>query len=270
MLIAGISFQYALMIPTYQVEQQAMKKASLYASTFHPEKQEIAQQQFIDNYLDSISNKVIFSIPYLNNYTYNDLKARQLKLGLDLKGGLQLGLGFDMTHFIKNLAEQPSDLIFLKALEVAKQKSSFSPEHFISTFFKVYQQNEQEQKIFEMFAHHSMLKHHLKGHHSLAKLVQTVHQISDEVIHRTKFMLQQRVNVLGLNQAILVLDESRKLILLEIPGLKNTERIKELLLPTASLEFWETYRITDPGILQAFLKADQFLKDEMSRSETVN
>ena len=263
LLVIGSSFQYALMIPAYQAEQLAKEKASLYTAKFNPDNPKIVEQQLAENYLDSISNKVIFSIPYLSQYTYNDLKARQLKLGLDLKGGLRLGISFDMEHFIRTLVQEPDNAIFLKVLDETKQQSPLSPEDFVSNFFSIYQQKETNDNIIQQFTKHFILKSNalLKDNPSFPKLVQSIQRLSAEMVYRTKLMLQHRVDALGLNQAQVSLDESRKLILVEIPGVKNPAHIKKMLLSTAALEFWETYRITDPGILQALLKADQLLKD---------
>lgn len=262
LLILVCGFQYLLMIPTYCLEQDAAKAAELYASEYPCFLQEEKKQLYLQEYLDSISDKTIFKIPYLAEYTYQSLKNRQLKPGLDLAGGMQITLGFDMEKFVSKLAHEPDNIHFATALKQTNVQGDLLSIKYIDQFFDFYQKVENKENIFQNFQQHPQLKDQVHGQMSTIELQQLVIQLSKKMAQQTQSLLEQRINQLGLAQTQIVLDVNKNQILIDIPGVKNPERIRETVLSMASLEFWNTYRITDTGILESFLAADEYLKKQ--------
>ncbi len=258
-LVLACSFQYFLILPTISIESTAIEKVELYANQFPSLNAEDIKQQYLQDYLDSISNEVVFSIPYVTDYTYQSLKRQQLQLGLDLKGGMRVTLGFDQVSFLKHLTNDPKDLLFAEVMERTGDITSALSRDFIPTFFGVYQQMENKEKIVQKFLDHPQLVEDLNIHSSVEDVETVVTQLSIDMVHQTKSLLEERINALGLAQNQINLDLSNHQINIEFPGVKNPERIRGHLLSGGALEFWETYRITDPGIKDAFIEANQLL-----------
>ena len=254
-------FQYLLMIPTYLIEKNAAKSADLYASEYPFLQQEEKKQIYLQNYLDSISNKTIFKIPYVAEYTDQSLKERQIKPGLDLAGGMQITLGFDMEKFLQKIVYEPNNSHFKVALKETNEIGVLHSKKYINTFFNFYQKIENEENIFRNFSHHSQLKEQINGNLTIRDLEELVIDLSKEMVQQTQSLLEQRINHLGLAQTQITLDINKNQILIEIPGVKNSARIHQMVLSMASLEFWNTYRITDSGILNSFLAAEKLLGD---------
>lgn len=259
LMIGVCLYQFALIIPTKIVETNARTAAVTYASSFPKEEEQKIEQQYVQQYLDSISNEVIFSIPWIKHFTYNEIKNQQLKLGLDLQGGMQVTIDFEIEDFIKRMADDPLDSLFLKAIELTKASTTSSPEKYIAAFFDHYQTIETEQNIRSVFSKHPLIKAKCNSQTSLLHLEQIIDQFFKETIASTHHLLRERIDGLGLAQTIIHLDEDKQLIQIEIPGVQNPERVRSILLATASLEFWEVYRITDFGFLDRFIEADQLL-----------
>lgn len=254
-------FQYCLMIPTCLIEQNAAKAAELSIGdypTFHSEE---IKELYIQEYLDSIADQTIFKIPYVAEYTYQTLKERQLRPGLDLAGGMQITLGFDMETFIRNLADEPNDTHFEEALKHTKKSGPLSSVEYVDELFNFYQKIESEEGIKRNFQGHAQLKDQIKIHTTTKDLKELVIEQTKDMVKRTQTLLEQRINHLGLAQVQISLDLKNNYILIEIPGVKNPEYIREMILTMASLEFWNTYRITDPGIRESFIATDDLLQE---------
>jgi len=258
-LFISCAFQFALLIPIKQIENKAMHVAYLAASKVSYEKQEEAYQFYYNEYIESASDKVVFSIPYISDYTYQSLKDRQLQLGLDLKGGVQFTLSFDSEAFLKNLIVGDNNPSCATALIKANQQTGLSHPAYIDAFFDSYQQLEDPATIIHLFSQNPQFKNSLHNVQTIEQLKNHVNALSQTMINNTKDLLIQRLNHTGLGQANLNVDSDRHHVQIEVPGANDQERIRGLITDVASLEFWNVYRVTDPGILESFVVADQLL-----------
>lgn len=260
-LFLTCSFQYSLMLPTYAVEQKANNLATTYAAQFPLEQQKTIQQQFVQNYLDNISNESILSIPYLTEFSYNDLKGQQLQLGLDLKGGMQVLLGINKATFLKQLVDPYASSNFEKTLALTNEQVDPTNPNYITVFFDNFQSIEQEENIIRLFLKSALLKETLSVDTELATLKKEVDALLRATLLTTQYQLRERLNSLGLGQPNLTADINKQYLRIEVPGAQNPERIRSIVTTTASLEFWETYRITDEGMVETFMAVDRMLAE---------
>ncbi|HMR45025.1 MAG TPA: protein translocase subunit SecDF, partial [Saprospiraceae bacterium] len=127
-------WQYLLVLPTQRVERDAENYAVSRAGGDQT-KEKIYRTQ----YLDSMSSEVVFSIPMIKKYTYQELKGSQLALGLDLKGGMSVVLQVDLKDFIKALSLDSKDPTFTQALDNAEKALANSQSDFVTLFVQEFQ-----------------------------------------------------------------------------------------------------------------------------------
>ncbi|MEO0627242.1 MAG: protein translocase subunit SecDF, partial [Bacteroidota bacterium] len=132
-LLAIAQFMYLL--PTNRIERQADEYAQRISSTMEEDvQQRAAYKSARSEFLDSVSNTTVFSIPLLRDYTYQDLKAAQLAYGLDLSGGMSVVLRVNLRQYILALSDGSEDQNFKDALELASQRLANAQDDYISLF----------------------------------------------------------------------------------------------------------------------------------------
>ncbi len=252
--------QYFYLLPTSKVETNAESYAQSLASNIaDPAQKNEAITAARSAYLDSMSSEVIFSIPMLKKYTYEDLKNAQLNFGLDLKGGMSVVLQVDLKDFLKNVAGNVNDVNFLAALDNAEKAQATSQADFISLFADEYKKVAPNGSLRNIFAR-GALKEEIGTKNSNADIIALLRETATETVDLTYKRLKERIDELGVVQPNVSLDAARDLILVELPGISNPERARKFLASTAKLEFWKTYRISDNvNILGAFQEADRRL-----------
>ena len=253
--------QYLFILPTQKVERQAEKYAEQKASGITVEKDKMAMiREARTNYLDSMSGEVVLSIPLLKDYTYTDLKKQQLALGLDLKGGMSIVLQVDLKDFLIALSNNSIDPNFRKALENAQTKMKSANADFVTLFGQEYAKLSGGKKLASIFMRSPNMKDEINFETDDAEVLRIIRAKSDETVDLTFKMLKDRIDKFGVTQPNVSLDKSRDLINVELPGIDNPERARNYMQASAKLEFWDVYRVSDPGILQSFISADKRLK----------
>ncbi|HHS95775.1 MAG TPA: protein translocase subunit SecDF, partial [Phaeodactylibacter sp.] len=262
--------QYFYMLPTRSVEKNADAAAKAAAATAlasgqSQEEARAAEKKARASYLDSMSSEVIFSIPLLKKYTYEDLKNAQLALGLDLKGGMSVVLQVDLREFIRTLARDAKDPALIeKALEKAAAMQQNTQSDFVTLFAKAYKEVGGG-NLAEVFNRNEMLSEEIKFDTPDSEVIKVLRQKADETVGLTYKRLKERIDELGVVQPNVSLDAARDLIIVELPGISNPERARKFLQTTAKLEFWNVYRISDrvagnAGIIQLLAQADDKLR----------
>lgn len=270
LLVFVVLLQYLYLFPTWKVERAADKYAQniISSATTKEDKFEL-EKAAKSHYLDSMSSEVIFKIPLLADYTYDDLKKSQLALGLDLKGGMSVILQVNLKDFLLSLANYNKDATFRLALDNAEKAMSNSQDDFITLFYKEWQKVGKDKNLAKVFIHNRGLRNTLNIKSTDEEVLKLLRTKGNETIKQTYDMLKQRIDKLGVVQPNVSLDENRNLILVELPGIDNPERARNFLQASAKLEFWNVYRMSDPGIIDAFLAADKKLKKEMAKDSIV-
>ncbi|MEZ4911478.1 MAG: protein translocase subunit SecDF [Saprospiraceae bacterium] len=247
--------QFWYFVPTNRVERAARDYATSVAGTDAPENSP-AYKLARGKYLDSMSSVEVFSIPLVKSYTYSELKKQQLALGLDLKGGMSAVLQVDLEDFLKSLAgKNKNNADFVKAIANAKEKMKASQSDFITLFGDEYRAIAGPDKLSRVFARSEALGD-INTSTSDGIIISSIRSKANETVQLTFERLKKRIDKLGVAQPNISLDPNRDLILVEMPGIENKERARQFLQTSAKLEFWDTYRFNDPGIMAAFQEAD--------------
>lgn len=264
LLVIVSLLQCAYIIPTSRVENRAENYAESLVSGMPDGIQKIEQKrQFVSNYLDSMSSETIFSIPLLKDYTYDELKKQQLALGLDLKGGQSVTLQVKTKDLISELANKSKDPTFNQALDNAEVALKSSQSDFVTLFGSEFQKIANGKKLSRFFLSNAAIREKgIDTQSSDGEVIRVLREVSSDVVTLTFNRLKQRIDKLGVVQPNISLDESRDIILVELPGVDNPERARNFLQASAELEFWDVFRVTDAGVQSAFLQADELLKGE--------
>ena len=205
----------------------------------------IAQQDYKD------------SVKYLGVYSYQKCLETQIGLGLDLKGGMNVILEISVPDVVEVLADHKTDQAFVKSMQEAKKEEETSQSDFISLFIDAYHRNAPGHRLAEIFA-----TQQLKGKVSTQSTDKEVEKaLRDEVqtaIDNSFNVVRNRIDKFGVVQPnIQKLEGQQGRIMVEMPGIREPERIRKLLQGSANLEFWETYNSQE--ITSYFSQLDQRL-----------
>ncbi|NRB52757.1 MAG: protein translocase subunit SecDF [Saprospiraceae bacterium] len=258
--------QYLTVIPTNRVERDADAFAKSASDQVQEELRDSVLKSKRTEFLDSMSTEEVFRIPMLKSYTYQELKAQQLALGLDLKGGMSVVLQVDLREFLRSLANDSKDPTFVEALEKASQAQKTAQSDFITLFADEWKKIRADKRLAPIFQRNEALRDEINYETSDGDVVGILRSKSNETVDLTFKLLKERIDKLGVTQPNVSLDSERDLILVELPGIDNPERARNYLQATAKLEFWKVYRMNDPGLFQAFASANNVL----ANTENVN
>ncbi len=248
-------YQFLLIVPTNNVESKARR----YATDMASRNPNVAWRTYYSGYLDSLSSETVFSIPLIKKFTYADLKKSQLAMGLDLKGGMSVLLQVDLRDFIKSLSLGNADPLIDQALNKAGELQKTQQADYISLFAQSWNEVSGGKPLASVFGRNESLKGKINFDSPNADVLRTLRDLANQTVGETYKRLKQRIDKLGVVQPNVSLDASRDLILVELPGIDNPQRARDLLTSSAKLEFWNTYRFGDEGIGNQLLAADQKL-----------
>ena len=217
-------------------------------------KDPIAQQDYKD------------SVKYLGLYSYQKCLETQIGLGLDLKGGMNVVLEISVPDVVDFLADHKQDAAYQKALETAKQEEMSSPKDFISLFVDAFHKDAPGHKLAEIFA-----TQQLKGKVSTQSTDEEVEKaLREEVasaIDNSYNVVTNRIDQYGVVQPnIQKLEGQEGRLMVEMPGIREPERMRKLLQGSANLEFWETYN--NQEITPYLTQLDQRLANGETKVDT--
>ncbi len=262
-MIAVCLYQFLLVIPTQRVDANAAEYAKNFAANFPEEEQPEKERFAMTSYLDSMSSEVIFSIPLLKDFTYQELKGSQLNYGLDLKGGMSVILQVDLREFMRTLARDSKDPTFVKALEKATEAQKTTQSDYITLFVNEYQAaGGTRDGLARELSKDATLQEQINFETSIGEMTRLLRTKADETVNLTYKMLKDRIDKFGVTQPNVNLDAARDMIFVELPGVDNPERARSFLSNTAELAFWDVFRVTDNNILQSLQTANQRLKGD--------
>ncbi|HEY0769059.1 MAG TPA: protein translocase subunit SecDF, partial [Sphingobacteriaceae bacterium] len=193
-------------------------------------------------YLDSVSNlPVISGVDYV---TYKYAKDREIPLGLDLKGGMNVTMEIALTDMVLNLANKTTDANFNAALRSAHQRAKTSQSDFITLFGEEFEKISPNTPLAPFFATKENAAH-IKINASNNEVISFLRNEAKNAIDRSFNILRTRIDKFGVTSPNIQLQEGTNRILIELPGVTDQERVRKLLQGTAELEFWETYDNTE-------------------------
>ena len=227
---------------------------SYYDSQAAKIKDPIAQQDYKD------------SVKYLGLYSYQKCLETQIGLGLDLKGGMNVVLEISVPDVIDFLADHKQDVAYQKALEMAKQEETKSQKDFITLFVDAYHQVAPGHKLAEIFATQE-LKGKVSTQSTDAEVVKALREAVASAIDNSYNVVTNRIDQYGVVQPnIQKLEGQEGRLMVEMPGIREPERMRKLLQGSANLEFWETYN--NQEINPYLTQLDQRLANADTKTDT--
>jgi SecD/SecF fusion protein len=215
---------------------------SVVTNHFEKKAEEIAQtdgQEAADRYLDSLLNNKV----YFNVWTLKECREMGIGLGLDLKGGMNVILEVSVPDVVKALADhkEETDENFRKAVEQATSEAANSQSDFITLFIKDYKALEPNKALAELFAT-QQLRDKVTTKSTDKEVEKVLREEVKSAIDNSYNVLRTRIDRFGVVQPnIQALEGQEGRIMVEMPGVKEPERVRKLLQGSANLEFWETY-----------------------------
>ena len=271
-IVFGLIFLYQLSftLVTKRVEKKAVKYAQAEASKL-ANQDESQIQAFMDAkenyYLDSVSNVNVYNL-LVKKYTYRDAKEREINLGLDLKGGMNVTLEVSVKDIVNALAgANANDPTFMQAMKLATERQEKSEGDFVTLFGQAYEEVDPNAKLASIF----LFEFKDKGitvNSSNSDVLKVLKEESDGAIDRSYQILRTRIDRFGVAQPNIQKLEGSGRILVELPGIKDPKRVRKLLQGTAQLEFWETYNFDE--VAQYFMEANAKLAEKNKAANELN
>ncbi|MBN8673989.1 MAG: protein translocase subunit SecDF [Chitinophagales bacterium] len=192
--------------------------------------------------------------------SYQKAKEEELNLGLDLQGGMNVTLEVEMTGLLRTLASNSKDPAFLAALSNAEKQKANSDADFVTLFTTEYKKLAGEGKMAALFF--AANPKDIRIGDSDDKVVSVLRKNAKDAFDNTFRVLNNRIDQFGVAQPSINPNPDRGTITVELPGIKDKERVRKLLQSTANLQFWETYRLDDlqPAIVKSITDYNNFIK----------
>ena len=212
-------------------------------------------------YIDSISTEKIYL-----GYTYKDVKSKAINLGLDLKGGMNVMLQVQLKDLVKALAGGNNAPEFTKALALAEERSVNSRQDFITLFAEAWTETSAGMPLAQIFGTYEM-RDKIGPESTDDQVIEVIRGEAESAISNSFNVLRNRIDRFGVTQPNIQKLGNSGRILVELPGVKEPERVRKLLQGTASLEFWATY---DNAEVEAYLaEANAALAELLADTEEV-
>ena len=270
-------FQLSFTFVTSNVESKAKKAAENYIKSEQTQKivadrtaDAVEQQILVDSlrnarearYLDSMATEKVYL-----GYTYRQCQSREINLGLDLKGGMNVMLEVSTVDVVRALADHTEDPLFNQAVDnaLAAQKKSTNRD-FVSLFYDEIIKLDPNVSLASYFS--GQLRDKIKLGDKNEDVIKVVKEEAAGAYDRTYQILSQRIDKFGVAQPTIQKLSASERILVELPGVKEPERVRKLLQGTAQLEFWQTYDNTEA--IRFLDAANTYLASVNTEVETEN
>ncbi len=205
------------------------------------------------HFMDSVLTDTVFL-----NYTLKECREKEMNLGLDLKGGMNVVLEISVPDIVKALSNDNKSEGFQRAIALATERQKRSQSDFLTLFEQAYKEVEPNGRLSAIFTTID-LKDKIQLSSSNADVMKVLRQEVDGAVSNSFNVLRTRIDRFGVVQPNIQKLENSGRILVELPGVKEPERVHKLLQGTANLEFWETYKAKE--LVQNFMAADNLLKE---------
>ncbi len=258
-----ISYRYSLKADAYANAPSVKEMAKVMAKG-DPIREEYyfdsISKSRLEYFNDSLANVSVFNI-LLKQYTLKDVREREINLGLDLKGGMNVTMAVSVPDVIRALSGYNQDPTFNKALAKAIEKEKNSTADFVDLFYTSFKEADPNAKLASVF-NTVELKDKINYNSTNDEVIKVVREETNGAIDRTYNILATRIDRFGVVQPNIQKLQTAGRILIELPGIKEPERVRKLLQGTAQLEFWETYQY--PQLFPFFSEANKKLVSILS------
>jgi SecD/SecF fusion protein len=192
-------------------------------------------------YLDSMSTEKVYP---LLGFTYQDVKSKEINLGLDLKGGMNVTMEISLAELVKSLADNTSDANFNKALQNAQTQLNAGGKDYIKLFVAEFEKLSPGVKLADFFSNQDNATQ-IKSTASNSEVQSFLSKEATSAIDRSFIILRSRIDGFGVVSPNMQKQEGSNRILIEMPGIQDKERVYKLLQGSAELQFWQVYQIQE-------------------------
>lgn len=239
------------------VTQRVEKKAEKYAAG-NAEKEQ--------NYLDSMKSQTVYNLGFIK-FNYKECKDKEVNLGLDLRGGMNIMLEISVEDVVRALSQDSKDPIFNQALAEASQAQKNSSADYITLFSEAYERLSNGGRLSYIFSNEAMGSD-INPNSTNADVIRVLREQAESAVANSYNVLRNRIDRFGVTQPNIQRLENSGRILVELPGVKEPERVRKLLQGTASLEFWATYNNTE--IFPILSQANDVVRQLIEAGEIAN
>ena len=211
------------------------------------------------HYLDSLSTENVWL-----GYTLKECREKELGLGLDLKGGMNVILEVSVPDIVRTLAGNSKDATFNKAMELAIERQASSQKDFLELFNEAYTELDPNARLAAIFTTFS-LKDRINLKSTNEEVITVLKEEVQATVDNSYNVLRTRIDRFGVVQPNIQRLETNGRILIELPGIKEPERVRKLLQGSANLEFWETFNLTE--IYGDLEKANAIIAETLAATE---
>jgi SecD/SecF fusion protein len=208
------------------------------------------------SYMDSVASLPKDQWGFLGN-TFKEVQQKELNLGLDLKGGMNVVLEISVEDIVRALSNYSADKTFNDALALAKQKKLLGNEDFIPLFVRSFEEIDPNARLAAVFGTVE-LKDRINFNSTNEDVQKVLEAEANSAIDNAFNVLRNRIDRFGVVQPNISHLQPRGRILVELPGVKDPQRVRDLLQGTANLEFWETYENSE--VIGYLVQANEYLK----------
>lgn len=234
----------------------------------HPDAKGVERDELIDrafvHITDSLRDETAFSF-LGSKYTYQELKTKELGLGLDLQGGMSVTLEVGLDGLLQSLAINPKDPALVATLDAAHKLHEQNPGNFVDLFVKAHQQVNPGGRLASIFAKPNQTA--INASSSNEEVIAYIKREADQATDRTYNVLRTRIDKFGVAQPTISLDKNKGIITVELAGVKNPETVRNYLQATAKLQFWEVWKNSE--MIESLVKADEIIKAKLAGTEKV-
>ena len=239
-------YQLWFTVKTYQVRSEA---------TEYSQGDPILRQ----HYLDSVSSEVVYNFMFgLRKYTFRECQEREINLGLDLQGGMNVILEVSAEDIIRSLSNYSKDTTFNRALALAKKMQQETNADFVDLFGRAWNAIDPNARMAANVFMTPDLREQINYNSTNEEVLEIIRAETESAVSNSFNIIRTRIDHFGVAQPNVQRLEGGERILVELPGVKDKERVEKLLQGTAKLEFWETYDNVE--LYDKLLEANRVIK----------
>jgi SecD/SecF fusion protein len=256
-LVLVCLYQLSFTVVTYKVRKDSKEYAK--------DAQGMVDLKKADYYLDSVAGEPVYNFLWMKKYTYRECQDKEINLGLDLQGGMNVILEVSVVDVIRSMANYSKDSTFNKAIALAKKNQVGSTENFVTLFGRAFESIDANAKLSAIFTS-AELREEINYNTSNADVLKVIREEADKAIANSFNIINTRIDHFGVTSPNVQRLQSGDRILVELPGVQEKDRVRKLLQGAAKLEFWETYSNTDTEVRNGLLALNNLVK-EINKSE---
>ena len=251
-----------------RVEKTAASYADNRVKDIEDEREQQLQRNKLESfYLDSVSSETVYNFLWLRKYSYKEVKEREINLGLDLKGGMDVTLEVSVVDIIRSLSNYSNDSAFVAAIDMAKTMPP--SDDFITRFGRAFEQIAPEAKLAAIFSTPEN-RNIISFSSTNEDVLEFIATEAESAISNSFNVIRNRIDRFGVSQPNIQRLEGSGRIVVQLPGVKDPERVRKLLQGTANLEFWETYENSEvfPALQEVNKKIKEIKDAEAALKKT--